>query len=268
MNYWAVPDGIWEQVEPLLPVGKGIGRPCAEARAVLNGIWDVLWTGCQWKAVQRNWFGVCSSSLHRYFQEWRASGVFKSLMRKMVNWYGKQRAIGWDWQSINSRSCAAPLGGEATGKNPTDRAKLGSKVHRLVDARGAPLAAQVTGANQHDKWSADDLVLAILVERPETVQHLCADKGYDYPDVHQLAVQQHYVSHIKHRRRRGEPSAEDCPLPGEAAFPARRWVIERTFGWLVKRRSIRSRWMKNPANWLAFIQFACAHILFDLTVYG
>ncbi len=190
------------------------------------------------------------------------------MMQAMVELYGERAGIGWDWQSIDSRSCAAPLGGEATGKNPTDRAKLGSKVHLLVDEHGAPLAVHVTAANQHDKWSADDLVLAIVVERPPTEQHLCADKGYDFADVQQFVLQQHYVPHIKHRRRRGEPFVPDCPIPGEARYPARRWVIERTFGWLVKRRSIRSRWMKKAANWLAFVQFACAHILFDCAIYG
>ncbi|MGZ9221390.1 MAG: hypothetical protein ACXW4Q_04730, partial [Anaerolineales bacterium] len=37
---------------------------------------------------------------------------------------------------------------------------------------------------------------------------------------------------------------EECPFPGEKSFPARRWVVERTFGWLAKRRSIATRWCK------------------------
>jgi hypothetical protein len=71
-----------------------------------------------------------------------------------VRFYARKRHIGWKWQSLDSKSRPAPLGGTETGKNPTDRAKLGSKVHILVDQRGAPLAAHITGANQHDKWSA------------------------------------------------------------------------------------------------------------------
>jgi putative transposase len=47
-------------------------------------------------------------------------------------------------------------------------------------------------------------------------------------------------------------------------YPARRWVVERTLSWLTKRRSIRTRWSKEVANWLALVQFACAHILFDM----
>jgi putative transposase len=97
-----------------------------------------------------------------------------------------------------------------------------------VDQRGAPLSAWITGANQHDKWSLDDLVIHILLKRPTSDQHLCADKGYDYPDVHQFVTEQGYQKHIKHRRRRGEPKPDPCPIPGETQFPARRWVVERT----------------------------------------
>ncbi len=184
-------------------------------------------------------------------------------MQIMVEFYAQQQEIGWTWQSVDSKSCPAPLGGEQTGKNPTDRGKRGSKVHLLVDEHGAPLAIHVTGANEHDQWSADDLIIEIVVERPDpeqVEQHFCADKGYDYDDVHQAVEQAQYIPHIKHRRRRNEPKVEDCPVPGEKTYPARRWVVERTLGWLNKRRSIRVRWCKQAANWLAFIQFACSHI--------
>jgi putative transposase len=157
----------------------------------------------------------------------------------------------------------APLGGSETGKNPTDRGKSGSKVHLLVDERGAPLAIFITGANEHDKWSADDLIVHIVVKRPHSEQHFCADKGYDYEDVHQFVGLHNYIEHIKHRRRRNEPK-DECPLPGEKRFPARRWVVERTFSWLAKRRSIATRWCKKPENWLAFVHMACAQILLNI----
>jgi len=47
-------------------------------------------------------------------------------------------------------------------------------------------------------------------------------------------------------------------------LPARRWVVERTLGWLAKRRSIKIRWYKNSANWMAFLKLACAPILLQL----
>lgn len=189
-------------------------------------------------------------------------------MRTLAKVYSKKRHIKWRWQSVDTKSCPAPLSGEETGRNPTDRGKRGSKIHLLVDARGAPLAVHVSGANRHDKWGAAELIVSILVERPKTKQHLCADRGYDYPDVREVVAAEHYVAHIKHRRRRGEALLEVCPAPGEKSYPATRWVVERTLGWLCKRRSIRVRWCKKPQNCLAFIHLAAAHILLDLALFG
>lgn len=274
IDFFQVPDELWQVMEQQLPPApeqKGPGRPRASDRAALNGIWYVLWTGCQWKAIRREWFGVSSSVIHERFQSWRALGIFKAMMRERVGYYQTAREIGWEWQSIDSKMSPAPLGGEETGKNPTDRGKMGSKIHLLVDERGAPLSLHVTGANEHDKWSADDLIVSIVADRPdsdEIEQHLCADKGYDFDDVHEVVAQQEYIAHIKHRRRRNEPLIEECPMPGELRYPARRWVVERTLSWLNKRRSLRVRWSKKLGNWLALIQLACAHILLDLAVFG
>jgi putative transposase len=274
VDYFKVPEELWKAVKRLLPPQSqrtGPGRPRADDRAVLNGIWYVLWTGCQWKAIHKDWFGVSSSVIHERFQTWRKMGIFAAVMREMVVYYQTAREIGWEWQSLDSKSCPAPLGGEETGRNPTDRGKQGSKIHLLVDEKGAPLSLHVTGANEHDKWSADDLIVSIVVERPDpeqVEQHLCADKGYDYEDVHQIVAQERYVCHIKHRRRRNEPPVEECPIPGELRYPARRWVVERTLGWLCKRRSLKVRWCKLCENWIALIQLACAHILLDRAILG
>jgi len=272
VDYFHVPRCLWRVIKRHLPAeptpSKVGGRPRIANRPVLNGIWYVLWTGCQWKAVHRDWFGVSSSVLHERFQTWHDLGIWDVIFRTLVKFYRRERHIQWTWQAVDSRSCAAPLGGSDTGKNPTDRAKLGSKIHILVDQRGAPLAISVSGANQHDKWSVANLVFHLAVKRPTVRQHFCADKGYDYDDVHQLVEHARYIVHIKHRRRRNETEPDPCAVPGETQFPARRWVVERTFAWLVKRRSIRTRWCKKASNWLAFIQFACASILCDMAVFG
>jgi transposase len=77
---WRIPDELWQRVEPLLPKyrrsRKG-GRPRLELRRVLDGIFYVLRTGCQWKAAPPE-FGS-GSSLHRYFQAWVKDGLFKDL---------------------------------------------------------------------------------------------------------------------------------------------------------------------------------------------
>jgi putative transposase len=267
-----IPRILWRKIKRWLPAQqsakkRGRGRPRADNRAVLNAIWYVLWTGCQWKAIDRSWFGVSSSVIHERFQTWQRQGIFAKMMQAALRFYQRNRRIKWVWQALDSRSGAAPLGGEATGKNPTDRARKGSKIHLLVDQRGAPLSVWVSAANQADKTMVQALVGAILISRPSQRQHICADRGYDYADVHSYVCDVGYTPHIKHRRRRGEAIVETGG-PGEASHPARRWVVERTFNWLLKRRSLRTRWCKKAANWLALLQFACSHILCDMAFFG
>jgi hypothetical protein len=96
----------------------------------------------------------------------------------MVRYYAEQLGIGWEWKSVDSGTRPAPFGGSQTGKNPTDRGKQGSKIHILVDEKGVPLALQITGANQHDKWSADDLIAAIVIERPVTCPQIIYQSQY------------------------------------------------------------------------------------------
>jgi len=163
------------------------------------------------------------------FQTWQGNGIFAKVMKLMVKFYDKRRKIKWKWQSIDSKSCPSPLGASQTGKNPTDRGKKGAKLHLLVDKRETPLAIHIKGANEHDKWSADDLIISIVVPRPKhKKQHLCADKGYYSKDIYDFVEQERYIAHIKHRRRRAEPIIEECPMPREKRYPARRWVVERT----------------------------------------
>ncbi len=260
---WTIPDNLWRQVVRSLPADKPRGtpgRPALPNRQVLNGILYVLRTGCQWKALKTEWFGA-SSSIHARYQTWVELGVFERLFRLLLMFYDQRRRIQWRWQAIDSKSVAAPLGGEKTGKNPTDRGKLGSKRHILVDGRGAPLAIVVSGAEVHDKCCALEILDGMVVTRPRRqyrVHHLCADKGYDYIDIRQGVRDRHYQVHIKQR------GAEVTEIPPQKWYPARRWVVERTLAWQNDFRSLRTRWAKKANNWLALIQFASALVLWRM----
>lgn len=281
VDYFRLPRPLWRKLKKYLPKKRGPsrrgGRPRASERAVANAIWYVLWTGCQWKAIHRDWFGVSSSVVHERFQRWRSMGVFEKLMRRMAEYYARERGgIGWRWQAMDSKHSAAPLGGEKTGRNPTDRGKLGAKINLLVDERGAPISIVLTGANRHDKVSAVEVIVSISTKRPaHKEQHLCADKAYDADDLRRFVASVGYVAHIKinpRRSRKGvgedaEPPPDDDGSP-KKIYPARRWIVERTISWLTKRRSLRTRWAKKAANWLALVQLACAHILLNLAVFG
>lgn len=189
-------------------------------------------------------------------------GIFEKLIKRMAEYYAREHGgISWKWQAMDSKHSAAPLGGQKTGKNPTDRGKSAAKINLLVDGRGAPISVVLTGANRHDKISAMELIVSVVLKRPaHREQHLCADKAYDSDDLREFVDSAGYIEHIKvNPRQKGSerPSSEES---SKRVYPARRWIVERTISWLVKRRSLRTRWAKKAENWLALIQLACSHI--------
>ena len=82
--------------------------------------------------------------------------------------------------------------GKKTGRNPTDRGKLGTKRSLLTDGRGVPLGFALAGANRNDHKLMRETLEAIPVLRPkptpEEPQGLCLDKGYDYDEPRTLAA--------------------------------------------------------------------------------
>lgn len=107
------PEKLWRRVERMLPKyspsPKG-GRPRANLRGVMDGIWYVLRTGCQWKELPR-YYGA-ASTVHRYFQEWTALGIFERLWKGCLKEYDDRRGIAWRWQSVDGSMTKSPLGGE------------------------------------------------------------------------------------------------------------------------------------------------------------
>lgn len=130
----------------------------------------------------------------------------------------------------------------------------------LTDGAGVPLGVVVSGANTHDKCLVQPTFESIAIERPKPTrrkpQHLCADKGYDYPDVRELVAAWGYTAHIK---ARGQEQADRQRIPG---YRARRWVVERTHSWFNRFRRLLIRWEKKVANYVAFVHFACAWVTF------
>jgi putative transposase len=126
----------------------------------------------------------------------------------------------------------------------------------LVEADGGPLAAVVAAANVHDTKLLSATLGAVVAPRPERTpdapQHLCLDKAYDNPTGGAAVTEHGYVPHI---RRIGE---EKLDAAGEKRYPARRWVVERTLGWLSKCRALLVRYDKKASNFLGLIQLACA----------
>jgi len=101
---------------------------------------------------------------------------------------------------------------------------------------------------------------AVVVDRPQPSeqepQNLCLDKAYDNPAGHSAAEAAGYTPHI---RRIGEEKRDP---QGEKTYPARRWVVERTFAWLSRCRGILVRYEKKADNYMAVLKLACTLLWF------
>lgn len=266
---WELSDSFWERIKPLLPKkksrirrrGKKLrnvgGRPPADERVTMTGILYIMRTGCQWNAAPKEYGS--GRTLHRYFQYWVRCGVFKKMWKAGLTEYDDLKGLEWKWQSADGAITKAPLGGELTGKNPTDRAKKGTKRSLLVEGKGVPLAIVVGPAQRQDIKLLAATLDGIVVERPEPSldmpQNLCLDKGYSGEPGQEIAVDKNYQAHVpdkinaKQKRKR---------KPGRRK--ARRWVVEVTHSWLNRFRRLLIRWEKKKANYISLLYFACAII--------
>ena len=138
---WRIPDWLWEQIGPLIPLPPvhplGCCRRRVPDRLIMNAILIVLRTGMQWNALDAT--GIANSkTAHRRFQEWERVGVFAELWRRGLLDYDERVGIDWSWLAADGAMSKAPLGGAKTGPNPTDRAKKGPSARSSRRARGSP----------------------------------------------------------------------------------------------------------------------------------
>ena len=115
-----VSDALWERIEPLLPVRPkpshplGCHRPRVPDRKVLNSIFYLLRTGCQWKGLDsldpaRYAKG---STAHLRFQEWLQAGFFARLWEASLLDYDEMQGLDFEWMALDGAMTKAPLGGE------------------------------------------------------------------------------------------------------------------------------------------------------------
>ena len=261
---YRISDELWVELQPLLPTHVnthrfGGGRPRVPDRDCADAIFYVLRTGCQWQALDQT--ELCShSTAHDRFQEWVEAGVFLKLWQAGVEQFDELCGIDWEWLSMDGAMTKAPLGGEKTGPNPTDRGKSGVKRSLLTEGHGVPIGLAIDGAQRHDMKLLRPTIQSIIFERPvpteEQPQGMCLDKGYDYNEVRDILREFGFTAHI---RPRGE---EAKAIKRQAGFKARRWVVERAHSWMNRFRRLLVRWDNKPENYLAFLHFACGLIAF------
>jgi putative transposase len=256
---WEIDDELWQRIETILlddapprPRAHG-GRPRIDWRSAINGIIFRLRSGCQWNKLPKH-FGD-DSSVHRWFQRWCRNGILEQIWAALVEECDELQAVNWRWQAVDGRLGKARFGGKNVGKNPTDRGKKGTKQSLLVEGDGGPLGVVIAGANVPDMKLLEATIEAIVVERPNVnglEQNLCLDRGYDNPTGHRVTGANGYVPHIRpigEDRRDSRRSGRSKP---------RRWVVERTLGWLSKCRALLIRYDKHDVNYLGLIELACA----------
>ena len=121
-DQWRMPDELWEQLEGWIPAHEnthrfGGGRPRRPNRDCLDGIFYVLRTGCQWKALDAT--RICpGSTAHDRFQQWVQAGVFLKFWEAGLLEYDYFVGIDWSWLAMDGAMGKAPLGGEKDGQQP------------------------------------------------------------------------------------------------------------------------------------------------------
>ena len=133
---YRISDDLWAVMEPVLPVHEnkhrfGGGRPRKPDRVCADGIFFVLRTGCQWKALDET--GICpGSTAHDRFQEWVQAGVFLKLWQAGVLQFDELKGIDWAWLSLDGAMTKAPLGGEKN-RSQSDRPRQGRRQAQSAD---------------------------------------------------------------------------------------------------------------------------------------
>jgi transposase len=247
---------MWEVIRPLLPVRdlrKGGGVRKYGDRLVLNSIFYVLRSGCQWRMLPHDLMPF--DAAHRWFSKWRRDGTWDRIhdaLRRRVRQEAERdpepSAAVIDAQSIKSSE-----GGEARGYDAGKRT-TGRKRHLIVDTMGLLLVVAVTSASVQDR-AGGRAVLARLAGGFRTASLVWADGGYaNSIDSRLLSWARDTLNIVVEIVKRTDD------VKGFKVLP-RRWVVERTFGWLVRNRRLARDYERLTATSEAMIKVAMIRLM-------
>ena len=248
-------DEQWEIVESFLPSAKKRGRPrSVPLREIVNAIFYIVVAGCAWHFLPHDfpkW-----KTVYHYFRVWRIDGTWERMHGQLVEW---ERVA----QGHEAAPSAASLDSQSvkTG-NPwihdvgIDGGKLvkGHRRHLLVDTLGLVMMVVVTAANVSDKQGAR-LIFERLASFPKRIARLVliwVDGGYEGVEFSQWVMDTYRW--IMETIKRSDSRKGFVLLP-------KRWVVERTWGWLNWCRRLSKDYEVLPETSEAFIYIAMTRLL-------
>ena len=243
-------DEEWSLIGPLIPPAKrGGNKRSVDERALVNGVMYILSTGCQWAALPKDL--PARSTVNDYFRLWAWDGTLDRIhhalyirCREQAGREASPTAAIIDSQSVKS----AEKGGLSIDLPGYDAGKKinGKKRHVLVDTQGLLLHAMVHSADIQDR-DGGMLVMSTLFGMFPFLRKLYADAGYQGPQFQQAmrrVLRQVNVEIVKR-----SDAGKFVVLP-------KRWIVERTIGWLNRCRRLAKDWECLNRNGLAFLRWA------------
>jgi len=258
-----VGDAVWAGIEPLIPEPVddhplGCHRPRAADRDCFELMLVREVTGCSWEDAERLCGNKVSDTTARDRRdEWIAAGVFTAIANEAIAGYDKIIGLDLSDVAVDGSLHKSPAGGEGTGKNPTDRAKLGWKWSILTDRNGIPIGWAIDGANRHDSVMLEPTLKgAAELGLVADIETLWLDRGYD-SDVTRTRLSALGIDDavIAKKRKRGVTEVKKNQSMGL------RWPVERTNSWLSNFGQLRRNTDRKTVHRLAQFALAVALLL-------